>query len=279
MSLLGAHMSVAGGLCRAIDRAREVEAESIQIFTRNPLQWQSRGLADAEIEAFRRALLGSSVRSVVSHASYLINLAGDDFVRKKSRDALIAEVGRCYQLGIDAVVVHPGSSKGDRERALDRLSLSLGEVLERTEDTPVPILLETMAGQGDVLGSTIEELASAIERLGWDRRLGVCADMCHLFGAGYDMRSETGYNRLVSTLSNHLGLTRVQCWHLSDNRGTKGSHVDRHAHIGEGEIGVIPFSMLVSDERFSDTPTILETPKEGIGDEGNLALLRKLRGT
>ena len=122
------------------------------------------------------------------------------------------------------------------------------------------------------------ELADVIEHLDWDDRLGICADLCHLFGAGVDVRSEGGYERLVANLQKQVGLKRVACWHLSDNKGERGSHIDRHAHIGEGEIGVIPFGMLVSDERFDETPTILETPKDGIGDEGNLALLRKLRG-
>lgn len=279
MSLLGAHISVAGGLHKAIERAGALECEAIQIFTRNPLQWKGRSLADAEVEGFRRALLASPLERVISHASYLINLAGGKDVRPRSVVALIEEIERCYQLGIDSVVLHPGSAgDGDREAAFAVLVDSLAEVLERTAATPVAILLETMAGQGGVIGVTVEELSGIIEALDWDRRLGVCADICHLFGAGYDLRSEGGYHRLVSSLDRHVGLDRVGCWHMSDNKGTRGSNIDRHAHIGEGEIGVIPFGMLVSDERFRDTPTILETPKEGIGDEGNLALLRKIRG-
>ena len=280
MSLLGAHISAAGGLSRAVERGEALGCEAIQIFTRNPLQWSSKKLSDSETEAFRRALLESSLRSVVSHASYLINLAGDDFTREKSITALIDEIDRCYQLGIDDIVLHPGSSKGgERDAALERLAESLLYVLERTGETPVRILLETMAGQGGVLGTSIDELASVIERLNWDKRLGVCVDLCHLFGAGFDVRTEGGYNRLISSISGHIGIERVGCWHMSDNRGTRGSNIDRHAHIGEGEIGTVPFGLLVSDERFADTPTILETPKDGIGDEGNLALLRKLRGT
>ncbi len=280
MPLLGAHISVAGGLHKAIERATALECEAIQIFTRNPLQWKGRSLSISEIEGFRRALLASPLKRVVSHASYLINLAGGGEVRSRSVSALIDEIERCYQLGIDAVVLHPGSAgDGDREAAFDLLARSLSEVLEHTESSPVAILLETMAGQGGVLGVTVEELARAIDALDWNRRLGVCADICHLFGAGYDLRGEGGYRRLVSSLDKHVGLERVGCWHMSDNKGTRGSNIDRHAHIGEGEVGVIPFFMLVSDDRFRDTPAILETPKEGIGDEGNLALLRKTRGS
>lgn len=279
MSLLGAHISVAGGLHRAIERACALDCEVMQIFTRNPLQWKGRNLSAAEVDGFRRMLLSSGLKRVVSHASYLINLAGERDIRSRSVAALGEEIDRCYQLGIDSVVLHPGSAgDGDRKAAIGHLVNSLGDVLERTAATPVVILLETMAGQGGVIGVTAEELSGVIAALDWDRRLGVCADLCHLFGAGYDLRSATGYDRVVSSLDRHVGLDRVGCWHMSDNKGARGSNVDRHAHIGEGEIGVIPFGMLVSDERFRETPTILETPKEGVGDEGNLALLRKLRG-
>ncbi|MDR1916282.1 MAG: deoxyribonuclease IV [Synergistaceae bacterium] len=279
MSLLGAHISVAGGLYRAIERADRLGCEAMQIFTRNPLQWRGKNLSDAESEAFRRALLGSSVTRVVSHASYLINMAGEGAPRRMSIDAAVHEIERCYQLGIDSVVIHPGSSKdGNRDDALMRLVESLDEILDRTSDKTVSVLLETMAGQGGVLGSSVEEIASVLENQGWDRRLGICVDLCHVFGAGVDIRSEGGYARLVSSLAKHIGLNRVGCWHMSDNRGARGSNIDRHEHIGEGEIGTIPFGMLVSDDRFADTPMILETPHDGIGDEGNLALLRKLRG-
>lgn len=280
MSLLGAHLSVAGGLHRAIERAEALGCEAMQIFTRNPLQWHGKNLADAEIEAFRRALLSSSVKRVVSHASYLINLAGDSSVRQKGISALVHEIERCYQLGIDSVVLHPGSSKdGDRADSVELLIHSLEEALARSERFPVQVLLETMAGQGGVLGDSVDELAGILSALDWNPRLGVCVDLCHVYGAGYDVRSEGGYCRLVASLSKRIGVERIGCWHMSDNKGARGSNIDRHAHLGEGEIGIIPFGMLVSDERFMNTPTILETPKEGIGDEGNLALLRKLRGS
>lgn len=279
MSLLGAHISAAGGLHKAIGRAEALGCEAIQIFTRNPLQWTGRGLSDSETDGFRRALLESSLKSVVSHASYLINLAGADDVRSRSVSALSEEIGRCYRLGIDAVVVHPGSAgDGGKEDALALLARSLETVLERTQETPVRILLETMAGQGGMLGEDADQLAGVLDALDWDSRLGVCVDICHLFGAGFDLRSEGGYLRLVSLLERRVGLDRVGCWHMSDNKGARGSRVDRHAHLGEGEIGIIPFGMLVSDRRFWNTPTILETPKDGVGDEGNLSLLRKLRG-
>ncbi|MDR1966794.1 MAG: deoxyribonuclease IV [Synergistaceae bacterium] len=279
MSLLGAHVSAAGGLRRAVERAESLGCEAMQIFTHNPLQWQGRSPSDSEIDAFRRALLACSVKKVVAHAPYLINLAGDEYVRKRSISAVIGEAELCYRLGVDALVLHPGSSKGGaRQHALESLSDALEKILEATRESAVVFLLETMAGQGDVLGSAAEELEFVLDALDWDKRLGVCVDLCHVFGAGTDIRSEGGYNRMISSLERHFGLERVGCWHLSDNKGALGSRVDRHEHIGEGEIGIIPFGMLVSDERIPDAPMILETPKGGIGDEGNLALLRKLRG-
>jgi deoxyribonuclease-4 len=280
MPLLGAHISAAGGLHRAIERAQGLGCEAMQIFTRNPLQWHGKSLSEGETCAFRRALLSSGIKSVVSHASYLINLAGDEPVRRRSVDALKEEIERCYQLGIDAVVLHPGSSKNmppDDARAA--LVSSLKKALDGTDSSGVRILLETMAGQGGVLGSSIEELAGVLETLEWNRRLGICADLCHLFGAGLDVSTESGYERLVASIERHIGLDMVGCWHISDNKGARGGRIDRHAHLGEGEIGTVPFGMLVADERFPDTPVILETPKDGPGDAGNLALLRKLRGS
>lgn len=279
MARLGAHISAAGGIDRTLARADALGAESMQIFTRSPLQWGSRPLTDAETDSFRRAVLSSGLRTIVAHASYLINLAGDDYTRNRSIQALVDELNRCERLGIDSVVLHPGSAKGmERGAAKERLADALREAMERSDGHGVSILLETMAGQGDVLGASVEELADVIEMLDWDDRLGVCVDTCHVFGAGVDIRTEGGYERLVRTLERQVGLDRVGCWHMSDNRGALGSRVDRHAHIGEGEIGVVPFGLLAADERFVDTPAVLETPKDGPGDEGNLALLRKLRG-
>ena len=279
MPLIGTHVSASGGLYRAVERASILKVEAMQIFTCNPLQWRGRNLSVSDVDAFRRALLGSSIRSVIVHSSYLINLAGDDGVRGRSIDALINEIERCYQLGVDAVVLHPGSSTGgDRNEAIGRLVSSLGEVIGRTKESPVRVLLETMAGAGGSLGASVEELGSIIDALAWDGRLGICADICHLFGAGVDVQSSGGYERLVSSIEKHVGLNRVGCFHLSDNKGSRGSRVDRHEHLGQGEIGIIPFGMLVSDERFAGTPCILETPKDGIGDEGNIALLKKMRG-
>lgn len=279
MALIGAHISVAGGLHRAYQRADAAGCESMQIFTRNQRQWSNDPLSFREIEEFYRASKDSSVRKVVSHASYLINLGGNDHVRGKSEEALISELERCRHLSIDDVVLHPGFAlESTGEAALARVSASLLKVLEATSDIKVRILLETMAGQGSVLGGDISEFSAIMDHLEGHPRIGFCVDICHVFAAGYEIRTHESYNRLVGLLEKHVGLERIHCWHLSDSKMDKGSKKDRHQHLGEGTIGLEPFSMLVNDVRFDNVPAILETPKEGIGDEGNLSLLRKLRG-
>jgi deoxyribonuclease-4 len=251
----------------------------MQIFTRNQRQWSNDPLSFREIEEFYRASKDSSVRKVVSHASYLINLGGNDHVRGKSEEALISELERCRHLSIDDVVLHPGFAlESTGEAALARVSASLLKVLEATSDIKVRILLETMAGQGSVLGGDISEFSAILDHLEGHPRIGFCVDICHVFAAGYEIRTHESYNRLVGLLEKHVGLERIHCWHLSDSKMDKGSKKDRHQHLGEGTIGLEPFSMLVNDVRFDNVPAILETPKEGIGDEGNLSLLRKLRG-
>jgi deoxyribonuclease-4 len=251
----------------------------MQIFTRNQRKWSNDPLSFREIEEFYRASKDSSVRKVVSHASYLINLGGNDHVRGKSEEALISELERCRHLSIDDVVLHPGFAlESTGEAALARVSASLLKVLEATSDIKVRILLETMAGQGSVLGGDISEFSAILDHLEGHPRIGFCVDICHVFAAGYEIRTHESYNRLVGLLEKHVGLERIHCWHLSDSKMDKGSKKDRHQHLGEGTIGLEPFSMLVNDVRFDNVPAILETPKEGIGDEGNLSLLRKLRG-
>lgn len=279
MSLIGAHMSAAGGPDAAVRRAAEIGAESMQLFTQNPRQWKGRAISDTQADAFRRELMKSGVRRVISHAPYLLNLAADGRIASMSASVLCDEIARCDLLGVDAIVLHPGSAiDSPRAEALERLAGNLRGVLSSTRGSPVKILLETMAGGGGVLGATVGELADVIEMLEWDDRLGVCVDTCHVFAAGTDIRTPAGYERSVTSLKSQVGLSRVGCWHLSDSRGALGSKVDRHAHIGDGEIGTALFGALVSDERFRDVPMILETPKDGPGDEGNIALLRKMRG-
>lgn len=280
MALIGAHMSVAGGLDKAFERADALGCESMQIFTRSQRQWQARPVSLQEAEGFYRAWQRSNVRAVVSHASYLINIASPDAaVRAKSAAALREEVERCRHLNIDDIVLHPGFAM---DAGVDAATTNIAETLLRlfdaTQEYKTRILLETMAGQGTCVGGDLAHFTEILDKANWHPRIGLCIDTCHVFAAGYDLRSSDAYERLVAAADKHVGLSRVRCWHLNDSKAAKGTHLDRHAHLGEGEIGLHPFALLMNDERFEETPTILETPKEGVGDEGNLSFLRKVRG-
>lgn len=262
-----------------IARGEEAECQAIQIFTKNQLQWKAAPLSLSVCERFYRAFSESPIRAVVAHASYLINLAAAGTNWKKSLDSLTDEVDRCDQLGIDELVLHPGSHLGEgREKGLQLLSEGLECVLEKTAGTRVRILLETMAGQGNSLGGDLEDMEAVLTSLGWSDRLGLCLDTCHLFASGVDLGSDTAYNRFVRRVDNLIGIERVGCWHLNDSRGERGARLDRHEHLGEGKMGLVPFSLIVNDPRWERIPCLLETPKEGTGDQRNLALLRKMRG-
>ena len=280
MLLIGTHISAAGGVARAFSRADALGCEAMQIFTRNQLQWQSRPVLLEEARGFYDAWQKSGIKCVVSHASYLINIASSDAeVLEKSRRALRDETERCYQLGINDIVLHPGFAKdGAPENALKTVSESLRLLFEETPGCKVRILLETMAGQGSALGGDLSHFSVIGDMLHWNRRLAFCIDTCHAFAAGYDMRSPESYERFISLIDKHIGTDNVYCWHVNDCKSIKGSRLDRHAHLGEGQIGHQAFSLLMNDERFDGVPAILETPKDGIGDEGNLAFLRKVRG-
>lgn len=279
MPLIGTHVSAAGGLYKSFERASELGCEAMQIFTRNQRQWQAKTLSLNEIEEFYRASAESGVKSVVSHCSYLINLAGSPDVRTRSEMALIAEIERCHQLGIEEIVLHPGfAGEEDESVALQKVTDSLTKVLDLTGGMTVRVLLETMAGQGSSLGGELRQFEKILSRLNWHKRLGLCADTCHLFAAGHDMRTDEAYDRLIAQIDNAVGYERIGCWHLNDSKTEKGSRKDRHTHLGEGTIGLRPFARLMEDERFAQIPAILETPGDGVGDEGNMATLRKLRG-
>lgn len=277
--MIGAHISVAGGLHRAIERGEALGCEAIQIFTKNQLQWRASPVSQGACERFLKSWSGSGIRKVVAHASYLINLAGSERIRVKSIDALVDEVRRCDQLGIDDLVLHPGSHRGDGPVAgIGRIAQSLENMYDKTDGLRVRILLETMAGQGDGIGASLEELAAVLDALGRHDRVGICLDTCHLFAAGYEVRTPEGYERVTRRVEKLFGRSRVGCWHLNDSRSERGSGKDRHQHLGEGEIGTDAFGRIVADDRWLETPCILETPKDNGGDLKNLSVLRKLRG-
>jgi len=280
MSLLGAHMSTAGGLHTAFERGEALGCTAIQIFTSSPRQWRGRDLSEEDVEAFRSAWKASSCRVVLAHDIYLTRLGTRDAaIRSKSRSAFAREIRTCQQLGIPALVMHPvGDADADEDAVLDRVAASLNAVFDEVPAEGTRVLLETTAGQGADVGYRFEQLARIIAAVDQDDRLGVCVDTCHVFAAGYDISRPTGWKELMSELDRTVGLARLGAVHLNDSQKPCGSRVDRHAHIGRGEIGEAAFRRVMRDRRLARVPKVLETPKEDDMDAVNLALLRRLAG-
>ena len=283
MPLLGAHMSISGGLANFLFRGEKRGCQVIQIFTKNPNRWLSKELSSKEIDAFNDARAKTTVIPVAAHDSYLINLASPHRDgRKKSMGALLDEVDRAEQLDIPYVVMHPGAHLGDGEKeGIRRISEALNRILDRASPSRVKILLETTAGQGTNLGYRFEQLAEIIAKTDCEDRLGVCLDTCHVFAAGYDFRDEGTYKTLVRDFDVTIGLNRLRLFHINDAKPGLGSRIDRHEHIGEGSIGERAFSFFLKSPTFRDLPFILETPK-GTDESGtdrdllNLSVLRRL---
>jgi deoxyribonuclease IV len=267
----GAHMSIAGGCDRAVWAAHNSRFATVQLFTKNSNQWNASLLTDEHVAAFRSAVEQTGIVDPVAHTSYLINLGSpDETVWWKSIDAMTVEVERCGRLGISDLVVHPGSHMGQGEKAgLARVARGLDEVYRRTKGLDVTIDLETTAGQGTNLGYRFEHLRDILKRARHSERLGVCADTCHIFAAGYSLETFEQYDEMIEKLDRSVGLKRLRVWHINDSCRECGSRVDRHAAIGGGRMGLEPFRHLVNDPRFRDVPMILETPK-GIEDGEDL---------
>ena len=263
MPLLGAHLSIAGGLPRAVDRAEASGCQALQIFTKSAGQWRARDLPREEIALFRRRVRETRIRPVIAHNSYLINVAAaDTALRHKSIAALRDELDRADALGLYGLVMHPGSYTSGTERGgLGLIADALAAILESRPDGRTRILLEQTAGQGTNLGHRFEHLAEIIDRLGGSRRVGVCLDTCHLLAAGYDLCSEEGYRETFAQFGRIVGFPRLKAFHLNDSKKPCGSRVDRHEHIGKGCLGLEPFRRLVNDPRFTTLPMLLETPK------------------
>jgi deoxyribonuclease-4 len=290
MPRLGAHLSIAGGLPRAVDRAVASKCEALQIFTKSVGQWRARPLPMDEIVLFRRRVAETGIHPVVAHNSYLINIAAHaPALRQQSLAALGEELDRAAALGLEGLVMHPGSyTTGSEEEGLRLIADGLRTLLaSRPEGGPM-ILLEHTAGQGTNLGHRFEHLAAIIERLDGSPRVGVCLDTCHLLSAGYDLCSEQGYRRTFAEFGRLVGLDRIKVFHLNDSKKPCGSRVDRHEHIGKGCLGLEPFRRLLNDRRFATLPMLLETPKLDTPesrrrsdvdpwDARNLRTLRKLQ--
>ncbi|CAN5406505.1 deoxyribonuclease IV [soil metagenome] len=263
MPRLGAHLSIAGGLPRAVDRAQASRCDALQIFTKSAGQWRARPLPPDEVALFRRRVEETGIHPVVAHNSYLINLAAaDTALRAQSLAALHEELDRARLLGLDGLVMHPGSyTTGDVESGLQLIAEGLAELLRTRRGMRLRILLEHTAGQGTNLGHRFEHLRTLIERLNGSDQIGVCLDTCHLLAAGYDVCTEAGYRETFREFDRLVGLDRIKVFHLNDSKKPCGSRVDRHEHIGKGCLGIEPFRMLLNDPRFAGLPMLLETPK------------------
>lgn len=279
---LGAHMSISGGVDKAIDRGQEVGCETIQIFTRTPRQWKMREFSQEEVEDFKRKREETGINPVFAHDTYLINLGSpDEELWKRSIAVFEDELARCDALGLPYLVVHPGSHVGTGEEAgLERITGALSLILAKKPGYRAQILLEITAGQGDTLGYSFQQLARLIELTKGGEALGICFDTCHAFVAGYEIRTRQGYLATFQELEEVIGLERLKVFHLNDAKGDLGSRLDRHQHIGKGYLGVEPFRMLLNDERFRGLPMVLETPKGSKTEEDmeNLRVLRSLVG-
>ncbi|MGE3799963.1 MAG: deoxyribonuclease IV [Candidatus Kapaibacterium sp.] len=277
---LGAHTSVAGGLHKAIERSKTFGGTALQIFSKNNNQWVGKPLTDQLVEQWFQAVSESPIdlADIAIHDSYLINLCSPNLETfNKSYDAFVDEHRRAERLGIKLLNFHPGAAiDRDRGSAIAIIAEQINRVHEETHDCSTISVLETTAGQGSTIGYRFEELADIIEQVEDKKRIAVCIDTCHIFAAGYDIRTESGYRETIEEFDGVIGLDYLVLFHLNDSKRELGSRVDRHEHIGKGMIGEVPFRMLMADERFAEIPMVIETPKSADlhEDVENLDLLR-----
>jgi deoxyribonuclease IV len=277
--LIGAHVSPAGGLPKAIQRGVERGCRAIQIFNQSPRRWQPTTYRDEDLTAFREARAGSPIGAVLVHAVYLVNCASDDpEIRAKSLASLVHSLRVGQGIGASAVVLHPGSAKaGDVQSAIGRAGETIREALSRSEGCPLH--LENTAGAGGTLGRSIDELAALLEASGGEERLGLCLDSCHLFASGYDIRTPAGIDAVAREVFRKTGRGRLGSLHLNDSQGGLGSNRDRHADVGKGQLGRGGCAAFLAAPAFSALPCVLETP--GVDQEAvakqEVALARTLR--
>ncbi len=274
-------MSIAGGLHLALERGRATGCSVVQLFVKNQVQWAARPLTDDAVRLFGRARRTTGITEVFAHSSYLINLATPaEADWRRAVDAFADELERAEALGLSFVVIHPGSHKGSGLPAgISRIVAALDELAGRIRGCRVRIALENTAGAGHTVGARFEELGAIMERVSQPERLGICLDTCHLFAAGYDIRTREGYDATIETCEKTIGARSVLAFHLNDARAPLASGLDRHEHIGKGQIGLSAFRRLLNDRRFVGMPKVLETPKDGDADRKNLRTLRRLRGS
>lgn len=277
--LLGAHMSISGGLEKAIERGESIGCTAIQIFTKSNRQWHAKKLTQDQIDLFIKTARSSSITAIVAHASYLINVGSPSIqVSNKSTTALALELERCELLKIPTLVLHPGSSLGgDETECLERIAENLDRAFEAMQGE-TKIALETMAGQGSGTCHTFEHIAYIYKQSSHKKRLGVCFDTCHAFSSGYDISTREGYEQTWKQFDDAIGIDKLLAIHVNDSKKPLNARVDRHEHIGKGKIGLEAFRLLFNDKRFYDIPKILETPKDAdlAEDRHNMDTLESL---
>lgn len=262
MRYIGTHVSIAGGVDRALERARRLDINAIQIFLKNSNRWRSRLYTEAERENFLSGKKDSGDLRIFAHSGYLINLAGGGENLKKSIRSMIDEINRAALLDVEYLVIHPGSHKGKGEIAgIKRIAESIATVYRDCDSSGIKIILETTSGMGSSIGYRFEHLRDIIDLSGYPERLFVCLDTCHIFAAGYDISHSDGYAAVMGDLDRVIGIDRLRLIHLNDSKGALACRVDRHEHIGWGYIGDAGFRLLLNDDRLSGISMILETPK------------------
>ena len=276
--LLGAHVSTAGGLYKSIENGEKLDCEAIQIFVKSPNRWVSKELTEDDTNRFKASWQASAIQSILIHDIHLTNLTSPKpDVLKNSRDQVRSQLQLADVLGIPYFVTHMGAHlDAGEDEGLRLLSESLNLLFEQTAGGEVMVLLETTAGQGSNLGYTFEHLRRTIDSSKYPERLGVCLDTCHIFVAGYDIRTEDAYQKTFEEFDRIIGLDRLRAFHLNDAKAGYQSRKDRHEHIGEGNLGELPFKLLLNDSRFADVPMVIETPKMEEMHGTNLAMLRSL---
>ncbi len=277
---LGAHMPIAGGVWQALVYGRRIGCECVQLFLKNNLQWTAKPYGAETIIRFNQERAQSQFAHVFAHAGYLINLAGPDAPKRyRSIQSLIQEIELAAALQLPFVILHPGAHLGAGETAgIEQVTRGLDEALRATRQLSVRIALETTAGQGTCIGYRLEHLAKAFDKVAQPDRLALCLDTAHLFAAGYDIRTQKGWDNVIQQVDSLIGLEQVVAIHLNDSKAGLGARIDRHAHIGMGTLGRRAFMHIVNDPRFKDHPGCIETPKSKDLQEDihNLAVLRSL---
>ena len=283
--LLGAHMSIEGGVENAPLRGKKAGCQVIQIFTKNNNRWNSRQLTDKDINNFKKNSSDTGVIPSASHTAYLINLASPNpIIYNRSLDAFYDEMVRAERLGLPYLIFHPGAHLGSGEdEGLKKIADSINILLKKGSHPKgcgyqLMLLLETTAGQGTNLGYKFEHLSEIIKMVDEKEKIGVCLDTCHIFAAGYDISNEYGYEKTFKDFDKIIGINRLKVFHINDSKTVLGSRVDRHEHIGKGRIGLTAFRLLLNDSRFKNIPMIIETPKGKTirEDRRNLFVLKGL---